>query len=104
MNNVMGLMASQLQRTGGLALEVPRYNPHPRGSIVPGSASEAVLVFLRSRPLGYFAHHEIVDATQRTNKSVSWALIYLRALGLIEGSTDDPRNLRYLRYRASKQK
>ena len=42
---------------------------------------------------------QIVTGTHRTGKAVDWALIYLRATKRIEVS-EDPRNSRYLRYRA----
>lgn len=80
-------------------LEHPRYNPRPAGTIREGSATEAVLIFLRSREGQWFNHFQIVKLTGRTAKSVDHALLYLRAQRLVEFSSD-VRNSRYKRYRA----
>lgn len=85
----------------GLGLEVPRYNPRPAGVIRDGSATQAVLVFLRKHPKQFFSHIQIVTATGRSYKSVNWAMLYLRSQDLVECVSDAQRNPRYLRYRAA---
>lgn len=76
-------------------------NPRPMGFAVPGSATDAVLKFLAGQPSrGWWAMHQVVAATGRTDKAVGWALIYLRSVGLVECARDEARNARYLRYRA----
>lgn len=79
--------------------EHPRYNPRPPGVLREGSATHAVLLYLRSRPRLYFTHAQILRGTDRSTKAVSWALIFLRAQGLVECVPDASRNARYLRYR-----
>lgn len=78
-------------------------NPQPLGLIRTGSATDAVLQFLKLHPKQFFSHREIVSGTHRTAKSVDWALIYLRSLEMIETGSDAQRNGRYLRYRLRKQ-
>jgi len=80
-----------------------RYNPRPPGVIRPGSATEAVLEFLRAHPGRFFPHHRIVAGAGRSKVATDWALAYLREQGLVEAITDSIRNERYLRYRATKQ-
>ena len=79
--------------------DVPRYNPRPNGVIRPGSATEAVLCLLRKIDGRYMNHAQIMIATGRTTRAVSWALVFLQAQGLIESTADDGRNPRYQRYR-----
>lgn len=80
---------------------VPRFNPRPKGVVRPGSASDAVLANLRSRPSSVWVNRQqLIRATKRSQKSVDWALIFLRAAHQIE-TMGDPRNSRYLRYRAT---
>lgn len=85
-----------------MPMEQPRYNPRPPGVIRDGSATAAVLEFLSQHPRRYFTHCEILSATQRTPKSVDWALIFLRSQGLIVHTADEARNSRYKRYRFNK--
>jgi len=86
---------------GSLNLEVPRYNPRPPGVIRDGSATQAVLLFLRKNPKQFFSHCQIVTATGRTYKSVNWAMLFLRSQELVECVSDSQRNSRYLRYRST---
>lgn len=83
----------------------PRFNPRPAGMVRPGGASDAVLALmvekLPARP--YLTHAQLVRLTNRTTKSVSWAVIYLRSLDLIEATADDGRNCRYQRYRITEE-
>lgn len=83
---------------GASAADPPTYNPRPAGVIQQGSATEAVLLFLQANPDRSYWHRAIQQATGRTAKSVDWALLYLRALDLVEALPDE-RNARYLRYR-----
>lgn len=85
----------------GLRIEAPRYNPRPAGVIRDGSATQAVLVFLRQHPKQFFSHFQIVTATGRSNKSVNWAMLFLRSQNLVDCVPDAQRNSRYLRYRAA---
>lgn len=80
---------------------VPRFNPRPIGIMRPGSATEAVCTYLQQRQgPGWVTRQQLIRATGRSQKSVDWALIFLRTVRQIEAS-QDPRNARYLRYRAT---
>lgn len=79
-----------------------RHNPRPPGVIQSGSATQAVLEFLKAHPHVYFDRAQIVIRTGRTEKSVDWALIYLKQLGVVDTVPDESRNPRYLRYAVSK--
>lgn len=76
----------------------PRFNPRPPGVIRPDGATQAVLKFLRASPGRFFRREEIVIGTGCTDKAVDWALLYLRARGLVRAAGDTSRNSRYLRY------
>lgn len=76
-----------------------RFNPRPPGVIQPGSASEAVLQILSASPGRFFTCKQLIRATGRTHAAVSFALLYLRDQGRIEGFPDSSRNPRYYRYR-----
>lgn len=83
--------------------EPTRWNPRPAGIMRPGSATEAVCTYLQERPgPGWVTRQQIVASTRRTGKAVDWALIFLRAVQAVE-SSQDPRNARYLRYRATER-
>lgn len=98
--------AQQLQarasNPGGLGLQVPRYNPRPAGVIRAGSATHAVLGYLRERCSHWLNHRQICSGTGCTSRAVDWGLIFLKSQGLIECASDDGRNPRYLRYRIIK--
>lgn len=79
--------------------EAQRFNPRPPGVIQPGSATEDVLVFLRSWPAKFHTRAAIIIGTGRTQKSVDWALLFLRSQKIIECAHGDGRNSLYLRYR-----
>ena len=79
----------------------PRFNPRPAGVIREGSATEAVLEYLRTSKLVYHQHRQIVHGTGRSTKAVCWALIYLRELGHVVATADAERNSRYRRYAAA---
>lgn len=103
-----GWMAGQLIRIAdgraSMPLELPRYNPRPPGVIRDGSASHAILAYLATRPARFVSSAELITGTGRTHAAVSWALVYLRSLDLIEAVTDEARNPRYNRYRLAKGK
>jgi hypothetical protein len=76
------------------------FNPRPPGVIRPNSSTERVLQYLRMRQgFAWSTYAQIVKATGCTAKSVDWALIYLRGLGLIEHAPH-PGHEAYRRYRA----
>ena len=101
-------IANQLIRMAdgrsAMKVEITRYNPRPPGVIREGGATDAVLTFLQSNPRRFFCHYEIAAGTNKTKVSIDWALCYLRAQNIIETTTDDGRNARYLRYRILKEK
>lgn len=82
--------------------EPAQFNPRPAGIMLPGSATKAVHVWLLEQHAtrSWWTRHQIIAGTQRSEKAVDWALIYLRRVGLVE-CTNDWRNSRYLRYRAA---
>jgi hypothetical protein len=73
-------------------------NPRPLGVIRPDSATAAVLRFLRQHAGVLWSRRDLVKRTGHTGKAVDWALLYLRAQGLIAAYGEDARNSRYLRY------
>lgn len=92
-----GVMTTQLAEQRP-SVDRPRFNPRPPGSIQPGSATEVVLIQLRRNPDRWCSKLSIVWHTGRTGKSVDWALLFLRKLGLIEAQPDGIR-AHALRYR-----
>lgn len=79
-----------------------RFNPRPPGVIREGSATEAVLLFLRSSP-GLRTEAQIRWATGRSHAAVSWALLRLRQWKKVRCVQDPARNSRWLRYAAVKE-
>ena len=65
-----------------------RYNPRPAGVIRRGSATHLVLQVLANRQSQWLTRERLVWHTRCTRKSVDWALIYLRARGLVDMTTD----------------
>ena len=65
----------------------------------PGTCPHTVLIYLRSS-CASVSQSDIRQALGIGHPAAAWALLRLRHLGLIECSRDDPRNGRYLRYRA----
>ena len=59
------------------------------------------LALLREHDGRWMRCAEIIVRTGCTAKAVSWALVYLSAVQLIERSNSDERNPRYLRYRVT---
>lgn len=78
-----------------------RFNPRPPGVNQSGSATEAVLEYLRKHP-GFRTRGQIMLGTGRSHSSVSWALIRLRHWGRID-CVGDPRSPSWHRYRISKE-
>lgn len=101
----MQWMSAHLIRVAATMDRPPLKRDNPRkGMVQDGSATEAVLAWLRvdRRRRVWWSKARIVAGTQRTSKSVDWALIYLRELELVE-TTSDPRSPRYHLYRAVTQ-
>lgn len=70
-----------------------------KGEVCPGSATDAVAKFLDTKhPMAWWTRQQIVVATNKSQKAVDWALIFLRTTGRVE-ICHDSRNPRYLRYR-----
>ena len=80
----------------------PRFNPRPPGVIQTGSASDAVMQFLKSRPGRYFSESDLIRQTGRSRASITWALHYLRGQGLI-ASVNDGRHTRHLQHTLADQ-
>ncbi len=77
-----------------------RRRRHPlSGVLLEAGASMAVLTYLRGEK-GYRTAADILQGTGRSHSAVSWALLFLRRIGLVESVPDSRRNARYLRYRA----
>lgn len=99
-------IADQLQRIGAArphAQSIPRYNPRPAGFIRPGCASEVVLAVLVHRAPVFLNFAQILQQSQCTKAAVDFALRYLESQGHIEFTSDDGRNPRYRRYRATEK-
>ena len=76
------------------------FNPRPAGVIRDGSATAAVLEWMRARKAGvWWTRGQILAGTGRSEKAVNWALLYLRTQGRIECVPDGSRNPQYRRYR-----
>lgn len=74
---------------------------HPlSGVLMESGASMAVLRYLSGATGEYRTSAEIQLGTGRGHSAVSWALMFLRRIGLVESVPDSRRNPRYLRYRA----
>lgn len=73
---------------------------HPlSGVLMEAGSSMAVLKYLRGEG-EYRTAADILQGTGRSHSAVSWALLFLRRIGLVESVPDSRRNQRYLRYRA----
>ena len=92
-------MARQMEAYSLQQTKPARYNPRPPGVIQPGGTSEAVLRILAENPGRFFTAQQLIRGTGRTHAAVSFALLYLRDKGRIEGFPDATRNTRYYRYR-----
>jgi hypothetical protein len=99
-------IAGQLSRIAAArrhSSQMPRFNPRPAGQIRPGSATDAVLTLLAVRHPAFLNHAQIQAQTGCTGGSLAWAISYLKAQKHIEATTDDGRNFRYCKYRATQQ-
>ena len=96
----------QLQTIASANAQVPeppdRFNPRPPGVIQAGSASDAVLKYLRAQ-VGFRSEAQILWVTGRSHSAVSWSLLYLIGQGLVEARPDPLRNARYKKYRLKPQ-
>ena len=90
----------QLLALPALEQKSERFNPRPPGVIQSGSASDAVLKFLRAQ-VGFRSEAQILWVTGRTHSAASWSLLYLIGQGLVEARSDPLRNARYKKYRAT---
>lgn len=70
------------------------------GVLMEAGASMAVLKYLRGEGGEYRTAADILQGTGRSHSAVSWALLFLRRIGIVESVPDSRRNKRYLRYRA----
>lgn len=102
MSGSSSMVLSMLAQISVVSQPVKRrkYNPRPAGVIQPGSATEAVLAFLKASP-GLKTEAQIIWATKFSHSAVSWALLRLRAWNKVEAISDPTRNSRYLRYKAT---
>ena len=77
------------------------FNPNPPGVIKDDSSTDRVLRYLRAHRPRFLTHEQIVAGTGCKTKSVSWAVFYLRDLGIIEcRRCGDRRSPLYQEYRA----
>ena len=91
-------------RPRGVPGSIVNAGSSPAGVMREGSATHAVWTYLharRERMPGWVTRQQIVVAVGRHHKAVDWALVFLRAVRLVEAS-QDARCSRYLRYRAIK--
>lgn len=70
-----------------------------KGTYKTSSVTAEVAAFLRSERV-FRRRCEILEAVSGSHAAVSWALLFLRAIGAVEVVQDCARNQRYLRYRA----
>lgn len=90
----------QILRRRREPLEPARYNPRPKGVMLPGSSTHAVLTWLDAAPAWiWWTRWSIRRATGLSRGSVDWALIYLAATGRIEVLPGPQAGGRGTRYR-----
>jgi DNA-binding transcriptional ArsR family regulator len=77
----------------------PGFNPKPPGVMQEDGTSLVLLRILQDHPAAWFTAGELQRRSKRSRQAVSWALLYLRAHGLVSTAEDTSRNPRYLRYR-----
>ena len=70
-----------------------------KGAYRASSVTAEVAAFLRSERV-FRRRCEIREAVSGSHAAVSWALLFLRAIGAVEIVPDGARNARYYRYRA----
>ena len=96
------LLALSEQRERDAPTKRIQFNPVPPGSIRAGSATEAVLAWITApaRRNHWHTRGQILAGTNRSEKSVNWALLHLLQQGYIECVPDGTRNPHYRRYKA----
>lgn len=97
-------IATQLSRMAAarpFVTDIPRYNPRPAGVIRPGSPTEIVLAVLCRRYPAFLTFAQVKHQSQCTKAAIDHALRYLKTQKHIESTSDDSRNSRYQRYRAT---
>lgn len=102
MGDFFSTLVRQLENAQPAERPRQRFNPRPAGVIREGSATDAVLKYLRESP-GFRTHAQIAWATGRSRSQITWGLIYLRRLKLIDEVADTTRNSKYLRYRVTEK-
>jgi DNA-binding transcriptional ArsR family regulator len=102
MNELLVQLYSIASANAPTPAPVARFNPRPAGVIREGSASDAILKCLRETG-GFKTEAQILLKTGRSHSAVSWSLLYLQRLGLVEAMPETHRNSRYQRYRATPQ-
>lgn len=75
------------------------FNPHPAGVMQADGTSYLLLRLFVAHPSTWFTAGELQRRSKRSRQSVSWALQFLRARGVLLVSEDGRRNPRYQRYR-----
>lgn len=101
--NPFGQLVDTLTRQGNqVAARTKRYNPRPAGVLQDGGAAKDVLDLLQANPDRWFTFEQLVFATDRTNKSLDWACIFLRRIELVV-TRADPAHQRYFQYKFKPQ-
>ena len=100
-NDPCSLSAQLAAASGAICRQTRKARQHHplSGVLMEAGASMAVLKYLRGEE-GYRTTAEILHGTGRSHSAVSWALLFLRRIDLVESVPDSRRNPRYLRYRA----
>lgn len=78
-----------------------RFNPHPKGSIQPGSVVDKFFKVFQAQPGRVFTCEMLRHITGASHAAASWALIHLRATGRIDG-TENMAHRGYMVYRLRK--
>lgn len=93
---ILAARVGERVKTGG------GFNPRPPGVAIEGSATTAVLKFMREHPRIWFTHGALTCQVGHSRVAVDWALIRLRRWEFIE-TRPDPRSPRYYRYRVTQR-
>jgi len=96
-------MVSQILACAVETDKTKRFNPRPPGVAQPGGATEAVWNVLVETGAA-MTESQLVWRTKKSRSAVTWALIRLKAWKKIDVLSDSPRNSRYCRYRAKREK
>lgn len=88
--------AEARQAEADWAARYARPNPRPAGVIQSGSATDAVWQLMKDAPRRQWRRAQLVLLTGRSESAIDWALLYLRAQGLVRVVNPElARNLRY---------